>query len=397
MSRLRKMGRAGGPRRQTWATGLSRGLRAALTSIRRAAGETLRGIDRMLLRAEQALRRIPTRLRRLPALLRRHPAPARRAVYAGIALVGAVTAVLLLRGLAVQFHWDLGRSPALVLLHQPPDADRAPLYPDMPFGPPAPRQRPPTPPPAGEPPRLAIVIDDIGHNQSAPRRFLALGLPLTFSILPGLPYTASAARQVSQARRDFIIHLPMEPEGYPQVDPGPLPLLLGQSEDATVERLREIMSELPGAFGASNHMGSAYTLDREKMALVQALLAERNLVFLNSMTVNTAVPRAVARSGHFPFLERDVFLDNVRSVPAITRELHHALRVARRRGQAVAIGHPYPQTLRALRDTFPALAGGVELVSLSALRRPYDSAPAPNPEPQRVAATVPHAPSPARP
>ena len=328
-------------------------LQGALTKARRALGRVVRRGDELLLRTHLALRR----------------SPVRAAVYAGIVLVGVVMGVLLLRGLALRFHWSLPRSPALVLLRHPPDADPAPLYPELPYSLPA-APRPRTPPPADARPRLAIVIDDIGHNRSAPRRFLALGLPLTLSILPGLPYTQDAAEQVRQARRDFIIHLPMEPEGYPQVDPGPLPLLLGQSEDTTVQRLREIMSELPGAFGASNHMGSAYTLDRAKMTLVQSLLAERNLVFLNSMTINTAVPRAVARSGHLPFLERDVFLDNVRSVPAITRELQHAL-----------------------RETFPVQAGGVELVSLSQLHRPFDPEPASNPEPTRVAAALPHAPA----
>jgi hypothetical protein len=219
--------------------------------------------------------------------------------------------------------------------------------------------------------RLALVIDDIGHNLGAPREFLALGVPLTFSILPDLPYTRAAAELILRARRDYIIHMPMEPADYPDQDPGPNPLLLRLDLPETQRRLLAYLAELPGAIGASNHMGSAYTGDEARMALVQGELARHRLIFLNSKTSATPVPAHVAAQGGYRYLERDVFLDNVREERAIGRELRHALRRAERRGHAIAIGHPYGETLAALAD---ALARGelqgVELVSLSELARP---------------------------
>jgi hypothetical protein len=217
-------------------------------------------------------------------------------------------------------------------------------------------------------PRLAIVIDDIGQSLSAPRELLSLGVPITFSVLPDLPHSRQAAELIARSHREFIIHLPMEPLDYPTQNPGPRPLLLSLDANQTRRRMDGYLRELPGAVGASNHMGSAYTADPERMALVQELLAERQLFFLNSKTSPTPVPAAVARRGRFAYLERDVFLDNERDPSLITRALNLAIFRARRNGQAIAIGHPYPETVQVLNA---ALSGptvrGVELVSLSDL------------------------------
>ncbi len=242
--------------------------------------------------------------------------------------------------------------------------------------PPAPR--PPAPPDTARPAlrrvrrrspvraRLAIVIDDIGHNLRAPRRFLALKLPLTFSVLPELRYSRAAAEMLRREGREFLVHLPMQPLRYPAVDPGPSPLLLRLDERATLRRTERYFEGLPGAIGASNHMGSAYTLDAARMGAVQRVVARRGLLFLNSKTSASPVPRRIARERGYPYLERNVFLDNVRSEAAVRRQLRRAVRAARRLGRAVAVGHPYPETLRVLRDDLlPLLGADVALVPLS--------------------------------
>ena len=219
-------------------------------------------------------------------------------------------------------------------------------------------------------PRLAIVIDDIGQSLTQVDEFLALQVPLTFSILPDLPHTRGSAERILRAQHEYIIHMPMQPDSYPNQNPGPNPLLLGQGLPETQERLREYMAELPQAVGASNHMGSAYTGDTEHMALVQRVLAQHRLFFLNSKTSATPVPARIAAEGGYAYLSRDVFLDNVRDVRAIDRELRQAVYRAQRKGYAIAIGHPYGETLAALSG---ALSQGalrdVQLVSLTDLMR----------------------------
>ena len=245
-----------------------------------------------------------------------------------------------------------------------PEPDRI----EQPSNPPARRLRAAPKDEGGSGARLAIVIDDLGYNLSVPNRLLALELPVTFSIIPQERYSREIAERVRRAGREFLIHLPMEPQDYPGEDPGPNALLLGLDEETLRVRLTAQLDSLPGALGANNHMGSAFTSDARRMEIVQATLAQRGLVFLNSKTSATHVPGEIARARGYAYLERDVFLDNERSEVAIRAQLDRAIARAREQGQAIAIGHPYPETLRVLRERLPRLSGeGVLLVPISEL------------------------------
>ena len=69
-----------------------------------------------------------------------------------------------------------------------------------------------------------------------------------------------------------------------------------------------------------------------------------------------------------PHAPRDVFLDNSPAPAAILRQLTEAERLARRRGHALAIGHPYPTTLAVLESWLPAAeARGLKIVTASEL------------------------------
>lgn len=257
--------------------------------------------------------------------------------------------------------------PALAMLSRPPAPPAGPRPGADPFREPVSRRAYRRPGPDGVP-MLAVVIDDIGHNTQAVRGFIQLGLPLTYSVLPGVRHAEDSALLLDAAGQEYILHMPMEPRGFPRMNPGPGPLLLGYSARTTRERLAGMLSRLPGAVGASNHMGSAYTGDPDKMAVVLDVLGDRGLFFLDSRTGNSDVPEAVAHAMGQPFLGRDVFLDNERDEARISRQLDQALRIARRRGRAVAIGHPYPQTRRVLaRRARDGMIDGIRLVPLTRL------------------------------
>ena len=140
---------------------------------------------------------------------------------------------------------------------EPPPAREAPGAQPAVSPPEAPSAQPPRalepprhegrPEPAAQPrAKLAIVIDDLGHSLGETQRFLALGYPLTYSILPDVPHARDSAALVHAAGGQYIIHLPMQPFDYPRENPGPYPLLLSQSLDETARRLRSGRS---GAIG----------------------------------------------------------------------------------------------------------------------------------------------------
>lgn len=222
-------------------------------------------------------------------------------------------------------------------------------------------------------PRVAIVMDDLGHELQSARALIDIPLPVTFAILPYPPQAASVARLAHQHGYEVMLHIPMEPRGYPAIDPGPQALLHTMGTAELQGQLRKWLDLLPYVVGGNNHMGSRLTEQRESMTAVLEVMQERGLFFVDSKTSSASV---AVKEGHrlgVPVTLRDVFLDNVREVPAIAREIQKLAGVARRRGSAVGICHPYPETLAALRQEAEVLREqGIEVVPVSKLLAPVN-------------------------
>lgn len=210
---------------------------------------------------------------------------------------------------------------------------------------------PPEPPPILEKrPQLAIVMDDLGRSLDTGRALLEIDVPITFSILPGETHATALAELAHRHGREVLIHLPMEPQGYPLTDPGNDALLLAMPIAEIQQRIGDFARQVPYAAGGNNHMGSRFTEDREGMRAVLSAMKKADLFFLDSLTSPQSVAYAEARQAQIPATVRDVFLDNTQDVEKIVGEIRHLMQVAQRQGHAVGICHPYPQTLEALRQ-----------------------------------------------
>jgi polysaccharide deacetylase 2 family uncharacterized protein YibQ len=99
------------------------------------------------------------------------------------------------------------------------------------------------------------------------------------------------------------------------------------------------------------------------------VLRERHLFYVDSRTTAATVAFDTAQSFGVRSAFRNVpFLDDVAEVGAVRKQLELALRGAREKGEAIAIGHPHAATLQALREILPrAQAQGVRLVFASDL------------------------------
>lgn len=216
--------------------------------------------------------------------------------------------------------------------------------------------------------RLAVVIDDLGRSLTFARKLARLDIPLTFSIMPQAPHSRETAKIAAEANREVMLHQPMEPEGYPEVNPGPGALLTNMGADAIRTQLAENLAVVPMAKGVNNHTGSRYTQIESVLAPVMEELGSRGLFFLDSLTTPKSVAGVVAKRYGLAYYRRSIFLDNVRESDAILRQMKKAERLARLSGQAIAIGHPYPETLDALRLWLGQRSGDVQVVSLSELK-----------------------------
>ena len=216
-------------------------------------------------------------------------------------------------------------------------------------------------------PKIGIIIDDLGYNRTLAESFLALDLPLTFSVLPFAPNTEFIAQKAHKEGHETMLHLPMEPLSYPEVNAGDGVLLESMDEGMILDVLRKDLRQVPFIAGVNNHMGSRFTENEKKMTIVLDELKRRNLYFVDSRTSGGSVALKAAKAIGIPAASRDVFLDNHLSESALKIQMERLLGLARHKGSAIGIGHPHEETLELLKRYLLTLDKMVRAVPVSAL------------------------------
>lgn len=219
--------------------------------------------------------------------------------------------------------------------------------------------------PGAHPPLVAIVIDDIGYDRQIGDQLLSLNAPLTFSVLPYGPFSQQFAAQARAKGREIMLHLPMEPEEFPAVNPGPGALLIQMSPDELIGQLNTNLDLFPGLKGVNNHMGSGISKSPERMRQIFSILKKRGLYYIDSRTTAETVARPSAQLLKLPFAERDIFIDHFEEEAFIRRQLKKLVQRAQQQGYAVGIAHPHGVTHRLLSEYLPQLKQKVELVPAS--------------------------------
>jgi polysaccharide deacetylase 2 family uncharacterized protein YibQ len=213
---------------------------------------------------------------------------------------------------------------------------------------------------------LVFIIDDAGNNLRELEPFLRFPGPLTIAVLPGLPYSAEAARRIRAAGKELFLHQPMEALGGQ--NPGPGAVYTGMSAGDIRLILERNLAEIGPVAGMNNHQGSKITMDPGIMEIVLAFCREHRIYFLDSRTTADTVAPAVAKRMGIKIGERDVFLDNIQEKAAMIRYVQDGLRRADQTGSAVMIGHTWSSELaETLEDLYPDLVE--EGYSLSTISR----------------------------
>jgi len=229
--------------------------------------------------------------------------------------------------------------------------------------------------PPAKPPRIsgtgtvAIIIDDMGASVREARVLMDIGVPLTFSIIPGLKDAREVASVANRNGYEVMLHIPMEPRDYPNRRLEGNGLLLSHDDDEIQKKIAGYLRMVPYAVGVNNHMGSRYTEDRDRMRSVLGILKENGMFFVDSMTTPKSAGVPVARElGLRSAVRSAPFLDNTQDVAAIKAQLETLARIAVKRGSAIGICHPHPATIRALAEALPALKSrGIRFVHASRL------------------------------
>lgn len=215
--------------------------------------------------------------------------------------------------------------------------------------------------------RLAIIIDDLGYDRAAADALLALGFPLTVSVLPHLPLSSEVAEEAYRRGDQVMLHLPMQSES-PTARTEEVELRVGMNTKQVDSALAGMLETVPHTVGVNNHQGSRATADPALMAELMPELRRRGLFFVDSRTLASTIAYNTAERFGVRAASRKVFLDDSANSEAILRQLELAARDAERDGSAIAIGHPRPGTIAALAKGLPRLESrGIRLVFVSEL------------------------------
>lgn len=215
-------------------------------------------------------------------------------------------------------------------------------------------------------PRIAIIIDDLGYQYADGLRAINLPGPVGYAVLPATPSGRALAHTAHEHGKEVLLHLPFEAVDRENSDE-PGAITLDMNHDAFRRAFASALESVPHAVGVSNHRGSLLTRHPGHMSwLMEEIAAHEGMFFVDSYTTHHSVALQMAGENGVAATRRHVFLDNDRSAVAIQREFARLTRLAQRDGLAIAIGHPYPETLDFLEAALARLdASEIELIPVS--------------------------------
>lgn len=205
---------------------------------------------------------------------------------------------------------------------------------------------------------IVLIMDDMGFSYKPLLPIIHLDIPVTFSILPFYPFSQRLAHEGYKAGNDIILHMPMEAKhsyNNQTISREKAVLMTNMTYQEITDTLKKSIHAVPHITGVSNHMGSRFTEDVPAMRAVLELLQSKALFFFDSQTSSKSVGFTLSKEMGIKTSRRDIFLDNERCYDQIVKQIERLAEIAAITGCAIGIGHPYPETIKAITDMVPVL------------------------------------------
>ncbi len=221
-------------------------------------------------------------------------------------------------------------------------------------------------PPEEEPdlPRVAIVIDDLGNNFLIEKEIDEIEINLTLAVLPFRDDTQKSL-SFFRDKQEIILHLPLDPVSPKHREENMI--TVDMKEEEIKSKFQAALSEMPFVEGLNNHKGSLFTSKKELMETLLREVKKEDLFFVDSFTIGSSLGYRLAKDMEIKTAKRDVFLDNSRDKEDIKNKLYKVVALAEEKGEATAIGHAFPETIKVLKEQAPTLKDRVQFVHISEL------------------------------
>ncbi len=216
-------------------------------------------------------------------------------------------------------------------------------------------------------PQIAIVIGGLGASATSTADAMSkLPQNVTFAFTP---YGSDLETLVARARdkgHEVLLQVPMEPQDFPDNDPGPQTLLSSLSAEQNLDRLHWQMSRMQGYVGIANFMGSRFTASDAAMAPVLREVAKRGLIYVDDGSSPRSQAAQIAGASKLSFAKADVVIDAAPSGAEIDNALKRLENTARDRGIAVGYSSALPASIERISKWAKAAQGrGIVLVPIT--------------------------------
>ncbi|MDZ5471572.1 divergent polysaccharide deacetylase family protein [Bacillus sp. 31A1R] len=187
--------------------------------------------------------------------------------------------------------------------------------------------------------KAAIIIDDFGGGIGGVKEFLEGDVPITVAVMPFTETSKEHAEWAHKNGFEVMVHLPMQPKKGKMSWLGPKPITADLPLEEVRKRVTEAIDSVPYALGLNNHMGSLVVEKEDIVRVIVEVAKEKRLYIVDSATSSKSKFPKVAKELGVPIIKRDVFLDDVASIPHVKKQMSLLAKITEQEGTGVAIGH----------------------------------------------------------
>lgn len=226
-------------------------------------------------------------------------------------------------------------------------------------------------PPASPRPMLAIVITDLGAQNTLTDSIISLPADITLAFSP---YSKQAALWTQSARNmghESWLMLPVQSAGFPANDPGPLAQLAALKPEENASRLLQVLARSVGYTGLVLPPDETLSESAEKLEAPLSQISARGLGLLSVRLSDKTQAHGILNNLKQHRIVANAVLDDTLDTSAIAHQFDELADLAVRKGSAVGVLRPYPVSIHALEDWLSGKGkvSTVQLVPLSALLR----------------------------
>ena len=199
--------------------------------------------------------------------------------------------------------------------------------------------------------RVAIVVGGLGLSQTGTQaaiRDLPSSISLGFS-----PFGNSLQRWMQNARREgheVVLQLPMEPLGYPTINPGPRTLVSGVEQGQNLMNLRWALGRMTNYPVVMNYLGAGFTSKPNALRPVLKEIRDRGLGYIDDGSASASEAIRLSQDLRLPHASGNIIVDSDRDKDRMRNNLKALESLAKARGYAIATASAFPESVEVIKE-----------------------------------------------